>query len=629
MYLIFLFSILTIFSGCGLQPSVQLNRRVLETKVVDPPDTPDAVAYKYSPVELSFESQTDYGSAGGIDPFDYRTALVYLELYEPGSSEVLRDADEMSKKFLAFWDGGKVWKVRLNLWKEGAWRYVLRNTMGDKSLSGKTGRILVQSPLANNEMSRRGGILKFDKIKACLTYSDGTPFFWLADTWWSFPIGFNEKFLGEILAKRKKQKFTAVQTHFFHLKMNGVSGLDAVNPSLSSSIEYWRNLDSFISKIHDSGLVILLGYGSYSSFQSPTFDLEKAKRMFHYSLARYGANATSYLITQEYNQLYKKPDSAGKCGAGNYPHNGHCYYETSLLNKRLGAINEIGTLLRNSDPYGRALTVHTAIWNHDKDLHPAWNYPWVDYLTLQAGHRRWTSPQEYYGRNYPKVYFEAEANWEGFASYKDPSNPTKPISHQFQPGEVLDPTRVLFNSTPTVVTQTAATAFQGGAKGFSYGAQGLYGSIEDIYKPANTGAWGPIVTMYEAMNFAGANRLQFVRQAYEMVEWWKLKPVTNRLFDIATGSPQSKVSVAGYNEASKEDYVFLYPALDKGVSPMLFKVSTPKGTKYKVTGVSPRSGLYWTGPVVVTTKADGTLTIAGTEKQPVKNDYLLVVQRVQ
>jgi hypothetical protein len=57
----------------------------------------------------------------------------------------------------------------------------------DPGLHGQAGRFQVRPAAGDNPLYRHGGFLRVSGDGHSLTYTDGTPFFWLGDTWWFCP----------------------------------------------------------------------------------------------------------------------------------------------------------------------------------------------------------------------------------------------------------------------------------------------------------------------------------------------------------------------------------------------------------------------------------------------------------
>ena len=112
----------------------------------------------------------------------YEKPCVEVEL-----SVVFKGPVGASYRVNGFWDGGTSWKVRFTPSASGEWTYETACTVADTGLAGRKGAFTAQPATGENPLSRHGGILRISADHRYLTYSDGTPFFWLGDTWWFCP----------------------------------------------------------------------------------------------------------------------------------------------------------------------------------------------------------------------------------------------------------------------------------------------------------------------------------------------------------------------------------------------------------------------------------------------------------
>jgi hypothetical protein len=113
----------------------------------------------------------------------------------------------------AFWAGGKLWKVRYASPLAG--RHTFRTECSrpaDAGLHGVTGTVTVTPYRGKNPLYARGPV-RVAADKRHFEHADGTPFFWLGDTWWmglchrlDWPRGFKK-----LTADRKKKGFNVIQ----------------------------------------------------------------------------------------------------------------------------------------------------------------------------------------------------------------------------------------------------------------------------------------------------------------------------------------------------------------------------------------------------------------------------------
>ena len=148
-------------------------------------------------VEISFTAGKDHP-----DPFN--TIDVDVTFTTP-SSRVVRVP--------AFWAGGQTWRVRYASPEIGTHTYFTScSDRTDKGLEQVTGRIEV-IPYTGDNLLYRHGPVRIAADKRHFAHADGTPFFWLGDTWW---MGLCERLrwpeeFHTLAHNRRTKGFTVVQ----------------------------------------------------------------------------------------------------------------------------------------------------------------------------------------------------------------------------------------------------------------------------------------------------------------------------------------------------------------------------------------------------------------------------------
>ena len=148
-------------------------------------------------VEITFTAGKDHP-----DPFN----MIDVDVtFTTPSSKVVRVP--------AFWAGGQNWRVRYASPEIGTHTYFTScSDRTDKGLEQVTGRIEVIPYTGDNPLFRHGPV-RVAADKRHFEHADGTPFFWLGDTWWMglchrlhWPDEFHR-----LAADRKAKGFTVVQ----------------------------------------------------------------------------------------------------------------------------------------------------------------------------------------------------------------------------------------------------------------------------------------------------------------------------------------------------------------------------------------------------------------------------------
>ena len=511
-------------------------------------------ARQWRPVELTLTAATEIP-----DPFDFVRAKFSAAFAGPAGEQL---------EVPGFWDGGRSWKIRFTPTAPGAWSYATRfSDTGDAGLHGQRGALDVQG--ADGEgLHRHGGFLKLSADGHYLTYTDGTPFFWLGDTWWAAPaenVPF-DAFRRQVEA-RVAQGYTVYQAHGHRplFADTQLGALEATRHADAETLRYWRETDRYIACGDEHGLLGMLGFARGDLLDA--LSLNDLERLWHYYIARYSAYAVGFLITQEYNiEPDKRPTQIPKMLA-------------------------LGQFIKDTDPWKRALTAHP--WARSRDLRQAWGAPWFDFILLQAGHRRFESASSYqdiWQRPAPKPCIESEANYEGFAATN-------------------------FNVNAAAIRRSAYTALQAGSCGFTYGAQGLYAGIQDRAKPGPTAKWGPVLSSEEGLALAGGAQLQHLRACYESVAWWRLRPLAAALEPAAP---------AVLVKAEPPDTYLLYYVAAQQPAPARRLKGVPAGARYAAHWFDPRTGQSDTlAPLV----SQGTALLL--PPRPDAQDWMLILKRQQ
>jgi Protein of unknown function (DUF4038)/Domain of unknown function (DUF5060) len=146
-------------------------------------------------LEWTIESRKDYD-----DPFN------------DADVDVVFTSGDRSWRVPAFWRGGSKWTVRFAPPSPGTYRYHLESTdQGNPDLNGHPGQVTITAYSGTNALLRHG-MLQVSANKRYFEHADGTPFYWLADTWWA---GLSDRLswqgFQELTADRKAKGFTVVQ----------------------------------------------------------------------------------------------------------------------------------------------------------------------------------------------------------------------------------------------------------------------------------------------------------------------------------------------------------------------------------------------------------------------------------
>jgi len=243
-------------------------------------------------------------------------SLVSSKTYENPFMEVELDAvvtrpDGKQLRVPAFWAGGNEWKFRYasELTGTHSWKTECKDTL-NLSLHDISGTINIIPSTSDNPLYKHGP-LRVSENKRHFEHADGTPFFWLADTWWkNLCKRMTWEGFKELAADRRKKGFNAIQIvcgpypdeGFLEESMANEGGLpyesvkfEKVNP------QYFDYADRRIQYLIESGLAPVIvgswGRGDCNSMQA--IGLEGLKRHWRYLVARYGAYPIFWILAGE------------------------------------------------------------------------------------------------------------------------------------------------------------------------------------------------------------------------------------------------------------------------------------------------------------------------------------------
>ena len=390
----------------------------------------------------------------------------------------------------AFWAGGNDWKFRYasELTGTHSWKTECKDA-ANTGLHGISGKIEVVPSTSDNPLYKHGPVRGSGR-KHYFEHADGTPFFWLADTWWkNLCKRMTWEGFQELAADRKKKGFNAVQIvcgpypdeGFLEPRMANEGGLpyesvkfEKVNP------EYFNYTDRRIQHLVESGLAPVIvgswGRGDCNSMQA--IGLEGLKRHWRYLVARYGAYPIFWIL------------------AGEIP-------EETKWNQ--GPWAPLANHVRGLDPFHRPLTCHTFHGrrgaNGDTTV--------MDFDMVGGSHDQNAAVQPQtaaivtsaYSKEPPMPVLVGETCYEG----------------HMQQGFGDTQRRIFWQS------------ILNGAAGHTYGAAGIWhASVEGDPGCASAAFGGKKVydwtTWKEGMNYPGSTELGLAKKLLEQYRWSRFEP---------------------------------------------------------------------------------------------------------
>jgi hypothetical protein len=440
--------------------------------------TPPAVrtGEQNQPVEWAYKSQKVYK-----DPFN-----------EVDVDVVFTREDGQQWRVPAFWAGGNEWRVRFAPPQSGNYKYHAEST--DKSnpdLNGLEGTLRVESYRGSNQLLMRGP-LKVSENRRYFEYGDGTPFLWLADTWWKGLCrrisldGFNT-----LAADRHEKGFDVVQIvaglypdepPFDDRGKNEGGfvwepGFTRINPA------YFDAADARIQALVNHELVPAI-VGSWGYFY-PLMGEEKVKKHWRNLVARYGAYPVVWILAGE--------------GAMPYYLSAHTQEDREAQRK---GWTEIARYVRSIDPYGHMITIHPTRSARSTEV---LDESVINFDMLQTGHRSWLEASNMVA-------------WLSSHRSKTPPMPVL-VGESFYEGH---------QQTNWQDIQRFAfwTCMMNGAAGHTYGAGGIW-QMNGTTVPHGPSPWG---ITYEntpwnvAMHLPGSTQMGIGKSILMKYPWWRFEP---------------------------------------------------------------------------------------------------------
>ncbi len=408
-----------------------------------------------------------------------------------------------------YWDGSNSWKIRFAPTEPGQWTYRTESSNPqDKGLHQMTGMIQCL-PYEGDLDIYKHGFLKVGPQGRYLVHDDNTPFFWLGDTHWTFVTEerFDESNCPEYdsqfkacVDKRVEQKFNVYQCNFRDGKGYSVFGrydeyLQETENGYLPDIDFMKsNVDRKMQYLADQGLVIAAGY-SWGSAIVPDGQLERYLLLAKYLVARYGAYPVIWTL------------------AGEVPG----YFGGEEEEKMTAYWREVALATEKYDGYGALQSVHLATDRPFPDVYQGES--WYDFSMSQAGHgdmHLGASMYSEYRQRFPSMpLVESESLYEGIQSGE--SNGARTI-------------------TPEIFRRIAYLCIQNGGCGYTYGACGVWELQWEAAKPGTFWSFWGSMAWNDGLKLPGANQLTILRDFYESVGWYNLRPIP----DLITPSMMMK-----------------------------------------------------------------------------------------
>lgn len=425
--------------------------------------------------EIALNSTADYD-----DPYNAITV-----------DGVFRHTDGRAFTVPAFWRGGRRWALRFSAPEAGEYHFetVCSNT-GDAGLHGITGVVAASAYTGPNPLFAHGR-LRVAADKRHFEHTDGTPFFWMGDTWWmglttrlDWPHGFQM-----LAADRVAKGFNVIQIiagpypdmDAWDARGRNEAGFPFAADFARVNTEYFDMADLKIAYMADTGLMpCIVGMWGY---YMPQLGEERIKRYWRYLVARYGAYPVTWCICGEATMAYylsKTPKEDAAAQKTGWTH--------------------VMAYVREIDGHHNLISIHPTHYGREQVEDPAL----MDFEMLQTGHGDLESVvptaetvMTAVGRTPAMPVVDAEVNYEG----------------------------ILGRCWQNIQRLCFYVSALNGVAGYTYGANGIWqmSTDENPYGASPHGrCWGN-TSWKEAMLLPGGKQVAWGASFMSRFPWWEME----------------------------------------------------------------------------------------------------------
>lgn len=486
----------------------------------------------------------------------------------------ITDPDNERAVLPAFWSGGQIWCVRFAPAKIGKYHFrTICSDASNLSLHSKEGDIEATAYQGTNPLYIHGPLQKTPD-KAYLQHKDGTPFFWLADTWWmelSKRMRWPDEFK-LLTGDRVEKGFSAIQIVAglypdmdpFDERGANEAGFPwdkdfkRINPS------YFDMADLRIDWLVKSGLVpcLVACWGYFMEFAGK----DVIKKHWRYLIARYGAYPVVWAIAGEalmpfYGSINWSPEKNKR------------YTELWTVKEKLEEYakqmrhnwTEVTQYVKSTDPYKHPITIiHGRNMVDDPSI--------LDFELMGGPH---SSDRNALAESVNVLHDSVK------------SEPKMPVIN----GEVAYE-GICGTCGQEVQRYVFWANMLNGAAGHTYGGDGIWqiNTKEKPFGPSPHGAmWGD-TPWSEAYLLPGSKQLGIGKAFLERYPWWKLeqhpewiefvKSEHNPIVPYAVGIPEKlRIVFIPYSLGAPGP---VFKELEKGVQYHAFYFDPSTGKEYDI-----------------------------------------------
>jgi hypothetical protein len=481
------------------------------------------------------------------------------------------------KTINAFWDGETNWKARFMPDETGIWTFETKcSDVKNAGLGNQKGSFTCKDNSDNLEIFKRGAIIS-PAGRYHLTYSDGTPFFYMACTAWNGALKSTQEEWDLYLKQRVENNYNVIQlvTTQWRGCDKSSEGLTAFEGSGKIRINprFFKLIDERIDRVNEFGLVaapvILWALQNGNGRElSPGYYLpdDQAILLAKYIVARYGGNQVIWLLggdgiyTGTYEQRWKTIGRAVFDG------------------QQQGVVAQ--------HPCGRSW-----IGEINKDEQ------WLDIIGYQSSHSN----------------AEPTVNWitKGPMSAMWSQLPARPLIN-LEPNYEQNGFRI---TDKDVRNAGYWSLFATPIAGLTYGANGIWPWLREGEKVLNHSDAPGTSSWDVSIKFPGSVQMGYLTQFIKRFEWWNLFPAP----ELLTEQPGDKVFNQFVSVVKSTDNKTILAYLPVRLT---LKIRKPLNVPYSIKWFDPVKNIYSDGKA----GDDGrVLTITSSSE----NDMLLILETIK
>jgi hypothetical protein len=210
--------------------------------------------------ELTFTANNSYRNS-------YTDVKVWADLSGPG----------FNKRIYGFWDGGKIFRVRLVANQPGVWNWKSGSSSNDTGLNGKAGSFTAinWSEKEKDDNPLRHGLIRVSANGHALIHADSTPYFAIGETW--FSLGANRFKWYDDNIERRIGPNAGFKDYVRYRKAQGYNWVNVI-----AAFPNWKTDDSsWLLTMHDSArTTVRSAWMEFGTGSAKNMDNEGGKPFF-------------------------------------------------------------------------------------------------------------------------------------------------------------------------------------------------------------------------------------------------------------------------------------------------------------------------------------------------------------